>query len=121
MINEYNNLDLIACMFSTLFPFGVDVPKMNNIAIKLSLQTDVKHLMNMDKIRYEFSKHHLFPFFVFNIIQLRQICLGAKLIIPKSSNINERESFNEIQTTNSNDIITNSQNIDYKNNICSLL
>ncbi len=52
MINEYNNLDLIACMFSNLFPFGVDVPKMNNIPIKLSLQIDVKHLMNMDKICY---------------------------------------------------------------------
>jgi hypothetical protein len=49
MINEYNNLDLIACMFSTLFPFGVGVPKMNNRPIKLSLQIDVKHL---DKIHY---------------------------------------------------------------------
>jgi hypothetical protein len=54
-------------------------------------------------------------------MQLRQICLGVKLIVSKSSNINERESFNEIQTTNSNDIITNSQNIDYKKYICSLL
>jgi len=94
---------------------------MNNIPIKLSLQTHVKHLMNLDKICYQFSKHHLFPFFVFNIIQRRQICLGAKLILSKSSNINERELLNEIQTINFDDIITNSQNIDYNKYICSLL
>jgi hypothetical protein len=52
MINEYNNPDLITCMFSTLFPFGIGVPEMNNIPIKLSLQTHVKYLMNLDKIRY---------------------------------------------------------------------
>jgi hypothetical protein len=35
--------------------------------------------------------------------------------------MNERELFNEIQTTNFDDIITNSQNIDYKKYICRLL
>jgi hypothetical protein len=30
MINEYNNPNLIACLFPTLFPFGISVPKMNN-------------------------------------------------------------------------------------------
>ncbi len=52
MINEYNNPDLIACMFFTLFPFGIGVLEMNNIPIKLSLQTHVKHLMNLDEICY---------------------------------------------------------------------
>jgi hypothetical protein len=52
MINEYNNSDLITCMFPTLFPFGIGVSKMNNKPIKLSLQTHVKHLMNLDKTHY---------------------------------------------------------------------
>ncbi len=121
MINKYNNPNLIACMFPTLFPFGIGVLKMNNKPIKLSLQTHVKYLMNLYETRYQFSKHHLFPFFVFNILQCRQICLGAKLTISESSNMNERELFNEIQTTNFNDIITNPKNINYKKYICSLL
>jgi hypothetical protein len=75
MINEYNNPILIACMFTTLFPFKIGVPEMNNKPLKLSLQTHVKHLMNLYKTCYQFSKHHLFPFFVFNIRQHRQICL----------------------------------------------
>jgi hypothetical protein len=90
MINEYNNPNLIACMFPTIFPFGICVPEMNNKPIKLSLQTRVKHLMNLDEICYQFSKHDLFPFFVFNKIQCKQICLRAKLTLSKSSNMNER-------------------------------
>jgi hypothetical protein len=52
MINEYNNPNLIACTFPTLFPFGIGVLKMNNKPIKLSLQTHVKHLMNLDEFCY---------------------------------------------------------------------
>jgi hypothetical protein len=121
MINEYNNPNIITCMFPTLFSFRIHVLEMNNKPIKLSLQTHVKHLMNLDETRYQFSKHHIFPFFVFNIIQHRQICLGIKLIVSKSSNMNERELLNEIQTTHFDYIIINSQNINYKKCICSLL
>jgi hypothetical protein len=52
MINEYNNPDLITCMFPTLFPFKICVLEMNNKPLKLSLQTHVKHLMNLYKTWY---------------------------------------------------------------------
>ncbi len=52
MINEYNNPNLIACTFPTLFSFGIGVLKMNNRPFKLSLQTHVKHLMNLDEVHY---------------------------------------------------------------------
>jgi hypothetical protein len=44
MINEYNNPNLISCMFSTLFPFGIGVPQMANRVVNISLQMHVKHL-----------------------------------------------------------------------------
>jgi hypothetical protein len=91
MINEYNNPNLISCMFFTLFPFRIGVLEMANKIIKVSLQMHVKHLLSLDETKYVFSKHHLFRFFVFNIIQHRQVCLGAKLIVSKSSNMNERD------------------------------
>jgi hypothetical protein len=69
--------------------------------------------MNLDKTHYQFSKHHLFPFFVINILQRRQICLGAKLIVSKSSNMNERKLLDGIQTIDFDNIITNTQNINY--------
>jgi hypothetical protein len=61
MINQYNNPYLITCMFPTIILFGIGVPEMNNKPIKLSLQTHVKHLMNLDETPNQFSKDHLFP------------------------------------------------------------
>jgi hypothetical protein len=63
MINEYNNQTLLSCMFLNLFPFGINIPKMPNRPIKVSLQMHIKHFMNLDDTQYNFSKHHLFPFF----------------------------------------------------------
>jgi len=62
MINEYNDIYLIACTFPTLFPFEIGVPEINNRPIKLSLQIHVKHLMNLSETCYQFSKHHFFHF-----------------------------------------------------------
>jgi hypothetical protein len=81
MINEYNNPTLLSCMFLSLFVFGFDVLEMTNIPIKVSLEMHIRHIMNLNETQYKFSKHHCFAFFVFNIIQRRQICLGAKLTI----------------------------------------
>ncbi len=68
--------------------------------------------MNLDETHYQISKHCLFQFFKFNIIQRRQICLGVKLTVSKSSNMNEKE-LNEIQTIDFDDIIARPQNINY--------
>jgi hypothetical protein len=45
-------------------------------------------------------------------MQCRQICLGVKLTVSKSSNMNEKE-LNEIQTIDFDDIIARPQNINY--------
>jgi hypothetical protein len=65
MINEYNNPNLIACMFPTLFSFGIGVPKMNYRHIKLSLQTHVKHSMNLDKTNFQISKQIIYFHFLY--------------------------------------------------------
>jgi hypothetical protein len=97
-MNEYYNPNLISCMFPTLFPFGIGVHEMANKVVKVLVQMHVKHLLHLDETKYTLSKHHLFPFFVFNIIQCRQICVGAKLTISKSSNMNEKYYMNKLQT-----------------------
>jgi hypothetical protein len=61
---------------STLFPFGIGVFEMNNRPMKVSLQIQMKHLLNLDENHYPFSKHHLFSFCIFNIIQQRQMSWG---------------------------------------------
>ncbi len=44
------------------------------------------------------------------MIQHRHMCLGVKLTISRSSNMNEKEFFNKIQSIDFNDIIVNPQN-----------
>ncbi len=77
--------------------------------------------MNLDETRYQISKHRLFPFFKFNIIQCRQICLGIKLTVSKSSNMNERDFLNRLQTIDFDDNLENPKNIQGNPNILSLL
>jgi hypothetical protein len=91
IIDEYNNPTLILCMFPSLFPFEIwwSLKWKIDQSKYLYKYILIKHLMNLNEIYYKFSKHHLFPFFVFNIIQQRQVCLGAKLTIFGSSNTNE--------------------------------
>lgn len=62
MVNEYNNLDLLVCMSSTLFPYGLGVPKMSCRKVLVSMEVHVKYLMNWKDKNHEFSKHNLFPF-----------------------------------------------------------
>ncbi len=76
---KYNNPTLLSCMFLNLFPFGINIPKMPNRPIKVSLQMHIKHFMNLNDTQYNFSKHNLFLVFVFNVIYQRQICFEAKL------------------------------------------
>jgi len=120
MMNEYNNPTLLSCMFSNLFPFGINILEMPNTPIKVSLQMHIKHLMNLDDTQYNFSKHHLFSFFVFNIIQQSQICFEAKLTMSRSSNMNEKEFLNKLQSTYFDEIIKNPQDTNGNTNVNSL-
>ncbi len=43
------------------------------------------------------------------MIQHRHICLGVKLTVSRSSNMNEKEVLNKIQSIDFNDIIVNPQ------------
>jgi len=52
-------------MFPTLFSFGIGIPKMNYKPVKLSLQTHIKHSMNLDKTRYQFSKQIIYFQFLY--------------------------------------------------------
>lgn len=76
--------------------------------------------MNLDDAQYNLSKDHLFPFLVFNVIQWRQICLKVKLTMSKSSNMNEREFLNKIQSIDFNEIIKNG-NINGNINVNNIL
>ncbi len=60
-------------------------------------------------------------FFLCNIIQRIQICFGAKLIIFRSSNMNEHNLLNNLQSIDFDEIIKNLQNINDKTYVQNIL
>jgi hypothetical protein len=106
-INEYNNPHLITCMFPSLFPYGTGAPELQNRTIKISLESHIQYLLNLEDENHKFSTHHLFRFFMFNLKQRRQICRGAKLTISRSSFIKESQILNNIRSKDFKDAIKN--------------
>jgi hypothetical protein len=95
-------------MFPTLFPYGIGAPETKYLAIKISLQSHIQYLLNLEDENHGFSRHHLFPFFMFNLIQRRQICREAKLTISRFSFIKESYILNNICSMDFNNVIENS-------------
>jgi hypothetical protein len=94
-------------MFPSLFPYGTGAPELQNRTIKISLESHIQYLLNLENENHKFSTHHLFRFFMFNLIQRRQICRGAKLTISRSSFIKESQILNNIRFKDFKDAIKN--------------
>jgi hypothetical protein len=88
---------------------------------KVSIEAHVKYSMNLDDKDHGFAKHHLFIFFMFNLIQRRQIYLGTKLTISRSSFVKESQLLNKIQSIVFNDRIENPKLAFSKPNIKKLI
>lgn len=54
MVDDNDNNDLIAGMFPNLFPYGIAVAEMNNYPIKITVQTHIRYLINLDNKLHEF-------------------------------------------------------------------
>jgi len=108
-------------MFPTLFPYGLGAPKFVTCQKKSFHISSCEYLMNLDDKDHGFAKHHLFIFFMFNLIQRRQICLGTKLTISRSSFVKESQLLNKIQSIDFNVIIENPKLAFSKPNIKNLL
>ena len=106
-INEYNNPHLITYMFPTLFPYGIGASETKHRAIKIFLQSHIQYLLNLEDENHGFSRYQLFPFFMFNLIQRRQICCGAKLTIYHFSFIKESHIIKNIPSMDFNNVIEN--------------
>lgn len=80
--NEYDTEHLMNA-FSTLYPYGLggfsDVNRSCNVSWERQITS---HLMQSHRL---YARHEVFIFVVFNLLQRRKICLGAKLYTKRSS------------------------------------
>lgn len=76
---QFGNSQLLPCLFPTLFPYGVGSPDDDNRKQKSSYKKDIQYLLSYCDKRFE--KHSSFIFVVFNILQRRNACYKAKLMM----------------------------------------
>ena len=80
--NEYET-DHVYKAFPKVFQFAVGGFANPDMEKKLSWKTQMKWML--EQSHGKFAEHEIFIFIIFNIIQHRKICLGAKLMIARSN------------------------------------
>ncbi|CAF4544629.1 unnamed protein product, partial [Didymodactylos carnosus] len=79
--NEYSNPDLLIGLFPTLFPYGVGGLEDTSRKTKVSFKKHVEYLLSYHDRRFE--EHYSFMYVVFNMIQRRDACQQARLIVSR--------------------------------------
>lgn len=99
-VNQYDNPSLLPGLFPTLFPYGLGSPTNFNRKIKTPYKTHLQYLLSYNDRRFE--KHYSFLFFVvFNILQRRNPCYNAKLMLNQPYSYSYAQ---QISKVNSKDI-----------------
>jgi hypothetical protein len=80
--NEYET-DHLMNAFPTLYPYGIGGFGNGNCTAAVSWERQIaSHLLQAHRL---YARHEVFIFVVFNLLQRRKICLGAKLYTKRSS------------------------------------
>jgi Helitron helicase-like domain at N-terminus len=80
--NEYDSQHLLLA-FPCLFPFAVGGFGWSSRQRQLGWERQLKYLLQQS--HRLFGRHEVFMYVVFNILQRREICLGARIVTRKSS------------------------------------
>lgn len=98
-VNDYANPNFFLGLFPTLFPYGCGAPYDQSRSITVSLNQHIRYLLSYEDRRFE--KHHSFIFVLFNMLQRRQACWNASLMVSRPY---FSETASELQSLTSEDI-----------------
>ncbi len=95
-VNQYGNPLLLLGLFPTLFPYGLGSPDNPNRKIKTSYKTHLQYLLSYHDKRFE--RHHSFIFVVFNMLQRRNACYSAKLMMSQPYSQSYAEQISKVKS-----------------------
>lgn len=78
-VNQYDNPLLLLGLFPTLFPYGLGSLDNPDRKIKTCYKTHLQYLLSYHDKRFEI--HHSFIFVFFNMLQRRNACYNARLMM----------------------------------------
>jgi hypothetical protein len=80
-VNEYANPSHIISLYPYLFPYGVGAIEDLTRPVHVGYKDHVRYLLSMDGKRFE--RNHSFLYVCFNILQKRNACYQARLMISR--------------------------------------
>lgn len=96
-INEYDNPSLFPCMFPHLFPFGLGGLEDSSRPVRLSIDSHVKHLLNLADTR--FQTDNSFAFVAMNILQRRKNSRASRFKISKRNLARASELLSSVEAS----------------------
>ena len=119
-LNEYANPSHLACLYPNLFPFGCGLVEDPGRLINVGFKAHLQFLLSLEDKRFE--KNHSFLYIVFNILQKRNACYGARLLVSRPYFSNIAQNIDKIKLEDIDDVLrciedktykpTNHKNID---------
>ncbi|XP_037041958.1 uncharacterized protein LOC119078504 [Bradysia coprophila] len=97
LVNQYDNHLLLLGLFPTLFPYGLGGPDNPDRKNKTSYKMHIQYLLSYQDKRFE--RHHSFIFVVFNILQRRNACYTAKLMMNQPYSQSYAQQISNVKST----------------------
>lgn len=95
-VNQYDNPLLLLGLFPTLFPYGLGSPDNPDRKIKTCYKTHLQYLLSYHDKRFEI--HHSFIFVVFNMLQRRNACYNARLMMNQPYSQSYAEQISKVKS-----------------------
>ena len=100
-VKDCYNFELFLGLFPTLFPYGCGAPYDSSLPTAIPLTHHIRYLLAYEDQRFE--KHHSFMYVVFNMMQRRQACWNASLMVSRPY---FRKAVNDLQALTTKEIET---------------
>lgn len=100
---QFGNDQLLTGLFPTLFPYGIGSPEYMNRIKKTCYKRHIQYLLNYQDKRFE--EHASFIFVVFNMLQRRNACYKAKLMMKQPYSISYAHLISEVKSSDIENVL----------------
>lgn len=111
-VNEYANPSHIACLYPNLFPYGCGILEDPSRPISVGFKDHVQYLLSYEDKRFE--TNYSFIYVVFNILQKRNACYGARLMMSRPYFAGVAQQLNNVKVEEINEALQNIEDKSYR-------
>ena len=111
-VNEYANPSHIISLYPYLFPYGTGAIEDTTRPVNVGYKDHVRYLLSIDDKRFE--RNHSFLYVCFNILQKRNACYQARLMISRPYFVNASSKIDHLSQEDIQFALCDIENKQYK-------